>query len=86
MIEAIRKAAGNPSIKVGKTPWAMIRLLSPFVPLFRELTEMRYLWNVPIRMDNERLKTVLGSEPHTPLDVAVRDTLLGLGCLTGEPV
>lgn len=86
MIDAIRKAAGNPSIKVGKTPWAMIRLLSPFVPLFRELTEMHYLWNVPIRMDNERLKAVLGNEPHTPLDVAVRDTLLGLGCLKGESV
>ncbi|HEY2533291.1 MAG TPA: NAD(P)H-binding protein [Xanthobacteraceae bacterium] len=86
MIDAIRKAAGNARIKVGKTPWAMIRLLSPFVPLFRELTEMRYLWNEPIRMDNERLRAVLGSEPHTPLNVAVRNTLLGLGCLTGEPV
>jgi nucleoside-diphosphate-sugar epimerase len=86
MIDAIRKAAGNPRIKVGKMPWVLMRLLSPFVPLFRELTEMRYLWNVPIRMDNERLKAVLGSEPHTPLDVAVRDTLLGLGCLAGEPV
>jgi hypothetical protein len=34
-----------------------------------------------IRMDNERLKAVLGSEPHTAWDVAVHDTLVGLGCL-----
>ena len=54
MIEAIRKAAGNPNIKVRKMPWKLMLALSPFVPLFRELTEMRYLWNVPIRMDNKR--------------------------------
>jgi nucleoside-diphosphate-sugar epimerase len=86
MIEAIRRAAGNPNIKVRKTPWKMMRVLMPFVPLFRELVEMRYLWNVPIRMDNKRLKAVLGAEPHTPLDIAVRNTLIGLGCLAGEPV
>jgi len=86
MIEAIRRAAGNPNIKVRKTPWKMMRVLMPFVPLFRELVELRYLWNVPIRMDNKRLKAVLGAEPHTPLDIAVRNTLIGLGCLAGEPV
>jgi nucleoside-diphosphate-sugar epimerase len=85
MIEAIRKAAGNPNIKVRKMPWKLMLALSPFVPLFRELTEMRYLWNVPIRMDNERLKAVLGAEPHTPLDIAVRKTLIGLRCLANEP-
>ena len=86
MIEAIRRAAGNPNIKVRKTPWKMMQVLMPFVPLFRELVEMRYLWNVPIRMDNKRLKAVLGAEPHTPLDIAVRNTLIGLGCLAGEPL
>jgi hypothetical protein len=58
-----------------------MRLLSPFVPLFRELTEMRYLWSVPVRMENRQLRAVLGSEPHTPLNIAVRSTLVGLGCL-----
>ena len=86
MIEAIRRAAGNPNIKVRKTPWKMMQVLMPFVPLFRELVELRYLWNVPIRMDNKRLKAVLGAEPHTPLDIAVRNTLIGLGCLAGKPV
>ncbi|HKN29190.1 MAG TPA: SDR family oxidoreductase [Roseiarcus sp.] len=81
MIDAIRAAVGNPSIKVRKMPWLIMRLLSPFVPLFRELLEMRYLWMTPIRMDNARLTAVLGAEPHTPLEDAVRDTLIGLGCL-----
>ncbi len=84
MIEAVRRNAGNPRIKVAQLPWGLIRLLSPFVPLFRELAEMRYLWNTPVRMDNRRLVSVLGDEPHTPLDAAVRATLLGLGCLPRE--
>ena len=84
MIDAIRKAVGNPNLKVRPMPWWLMRLLSPFVPLFRELAEMRYLWNVPVRMDNARLTAALGAEPHTPLDVAVRKTLIGLGCLSDD--
>jgi hypothetical protein len=63
-----------------------MRLLSPFMPLFRELGEMRYLWITPIRMGNERLKDVLGAEPHTPLDVAARETLIGIGCMPMAPL
>lgn len=83
MIDAIRRAAGSAKITVRATPWLVMRLLSPFVLLFRELAEMRYLWTTPTRMGNQRLRTVLGVEPHTPLDVAVRDTLVGIGCLSG---
>jgi nucleoside-diphosphate-sugar epimerase len=81
MIAAIRKAAGKPNLKVRKFPWLLVRLLSPFVPLFRELREMRYLWNVPTHMGNARLREILGAEPHTPLDIAVRETLTGMRCL-----
>jgi nucleoside-diphosphate-sugar epimerase len=81
MAEAIRRVAGRPDLPVRRFPWALTTLASPFVPLFRELREMRYLWEQPIRMTNERLVAALGSEPHTPLDDAVRATLIGLGCL-----
>ena len=43
---------------------------------------MRYLWQVPVRMDNVKLQALLGQEPLTPLDLAVAATLQGLGCLT----
>lgn len=62
-------------------PWWLVRLASPIVPTLRELLEMRYLWRQPLRMDNTRLKAVLGSEPHTPLDAAVEATLAGLRCI-----
>jgi nucleoside-diphosphate-sugar epimerase len=80
MIAAIGRAAGHaPETK--PFPWWLVRLASPFVPLFRELSEMRYLWQQPIRMANDRLLALLGEEPSTPIDEAVRATLEDLGCL-----
>jgi nucleoside-diphosphate-sugar epimerase len=84
MADAIRRAIGQPKLRIGALPWALIRLASPFVPLFREIAEMRYLWQVPVRLTNERLRATLGAEPHTPLDDAVRMTLIGLACLVQD--
>ncbi|HLJ71361.1 MAG TPA: NAD-dependent epimerase/dehydratase family protein [Roseiarcus sp.] len=81
MVRAIGRACGKPNIKATAFPWWAVRLTSPFVTLFREMLEMRYLWREPLRMDNRRLVAFLGEEPHTPLDEAVRETLNGLGCL-----
>ncbi|MFI5012623.1 MAG: NAD(P)H-binding protein [Hyphomicrobiales bacterium] len=81
MIEAIRKAVGNPRLPVRRFPWMVLAALSPFVTLFREMREMRYLWREPISLDNTRLMGVIGAEPHTPIEAAVRATLEGLGCL-----
>ncbi|MTV36465.1 NAD(P)H-binding protein [Duganella radicis] len=82
MPAAIARAAGKPELRASAFPWWLTLVAAPFVPVFRELREMRYLWRQPVRMSNARLLAVLGSEPHTPLDVAVRHTLEGLGCLT----
>lgn len=81
MIGAIRRALGDPALPVRPMPWGVMRLASPFVPLLRELAEMRYLWQQPVRLRNDRLVATLGAEPHTPIDQAVRATLIGLGCM-----
>ena len=80
MIAAIGRAAGRKP-GVWSFPWWAMPLLAPFVTLFRELKEMRYLWANSIRMDNARLLGTLGEEPRTPLDVAVKRTLESMGCL-----
>ena len=82
MIAAIRQASGNLELKLRRFPWFLMRMLAPFVPLFRELAEMRYLWMTPTHMGNARLVAVLGAEPRTPLNIAVRETLAGMDCLT----
>jgi nucleoside-diphosphate-sugar epimerase len=56
--------------------------MSPFNATFRELGEMRYLWQTPVRMQNTRLIATLGHEPNTPIDEAVDATLSGLGCIS----
>ncbi len=84
MAQAIQRAIvrnGDAQPKLRAFPWWLLTLASPFVATFRELREMRYLWTSPIRMDNDRLKSVLGREPHTPLDEAVQATLEGMGCI-----
>jgi nucleoside-diphosphate-sugar epimerase len=81
MIEAIKRVIGRPDLPARRLPWRLMALASPFVPLFRELREVKYLWDQPVRMSNARLLAAIGTEPHTPLDEAVRTTLIGLGCL-----
>jgi nucleoside-diphosphate-sugar epimerase len=77
MAAAIRRAAGKPDLPVRRLPWWALRLLSPCVPLFREMLEMRYLWQRPFELDNAKLLRFLGSETHTPLDRAVGAALAG---------
>lgn len=76
----VEQATGTaPAIR--RFPWWLVALASPFVATLREMREMRYLWHTPLAMDNARLLAVLGQEPHTPLDEAVRATLEGMGNL-----
>lgn len=81
MIEAIKRAVGRSDLPVLQLRWRLMALASPFIPLFRELREVKYLWDEPVRMTNARLRDAIGAEPLTPLDEAVRATLVGLGCL-----
>ncbi len=83
---AIRRVAGSPHLRIWPFPWPMVVALQPFVRLFREMAEMRHLWRQPIALDGGKLKAFLGDAlPATPLDAAVRDTLIGLGCLRDGP-
>jgi nucleoside-diphosphate-sugar epimerase len=81
MMEAIRRAAGNPKLPIRRFPWWAITLTAPVVRLSREVAEMRYLWQYPLALDNTKLVKLIGPEPHTPLDAAVTFSLQHLGCL-----
>lgn len=79
----VASAGSGRAPRIAAFPWWLATAAAPFVPFFRELREMRYLWRVPLRMDNARLVARLGAEPHTPLDEAVRATLAAQGSLAG---
>jgi nucleoside-diphosphate-sugar epimerase len=80
MVDAIRRVVGA-EVKVTPFPWWIVPLAAPFMRIMRELKEMRYLWKGPLRMSNDRLVAELGHEPHTPIDEAVRASLVALGCM-----
>lgn len=81
MTGAVRRALGAPAVPVKPMLWWLMRLASPLVPLLRELAEMKYLWEHPVRLTNAKLEAAIGPEPRTPLDEAVRATLAAIGCL-----
>jgi nucleoside-diphosphate-sugar epimerase len=80
MAEAVRRVAGGKA-RIGRFPWFIVPLLAPFMTVMHELKEMRYLWKVSLRMRNDKLAAELGTEPHTPIDEAVRATLIAQGSL-----
>lgn len=71
MAEAVRRVEGG-TLPIRPFRWLPVYLGAPFVTFLREVIEMRYLWQVPLRLDNARLAALLGQEPHTPLDAAMR--------------
>ncbi|MFT3800523.1 MAG: NAD-dependent epimerase/dehydratase family protein [Burkholderiaceae bacterium] len=76
-------ADGHHPASIRAFPWWAIRIAAPVHRLSRELIEMRYLWRTPLRMDNARLRALIGTEPHTPLAPAIDATLIDLGIVSG---
>jgi len=84
LIAGLEAAAGR-KLKVSQLPWFAIHAVAPFNETFREMLEMRYLWDRPALLDNARLVARLGKEPHTPLVDALRAALAGAGALPQVP-
>lgn len=82
MVEAIRSAAGR-RLPVYGLPWWLFTLAAPFGGFPREAAEIASYWRRPMRLDNSRLIELLGEEPRTPIDSAIRAALADLGCLGG---
>lgn len=61
-------------------PWWLMRLLAPFGGFPAAVKEVEPYWRHPVRLDNHRLVALLGKEPRTPLDTAIRRTLAAHGC------
>jgi nucleoside-diphosphate-sugar epimerase len=82
--EALQPVVGRP-LRAAGLPWGFIRLAAPFVPMWRELLVMRYLWQRPHALDDTSLRELIGHVPHTPLPQALRSALLDLSVPIGVP-
>jgi nucleoside-diphosphate-sugar epimerase len=83
LVAALETAAGR-RLPASRLPWFAIRAMAPFNETFREMLEMRYLWETPVLLDNSKLLARLGAEPHTPIEEALRVALAGLNALPRE--
>lgn len=68
----------------GRMPWPLIRVAGLVVPLWRELATMSYLWRVPHALDGSRLARRCPALTTTPIDVAMRASLVALGFGAGR--
>ena len=73
-------------LKRGSMPWGVIRLGGLFIPMWREIAEMAYLWHVPHALDGGAMRAALGALPATPVDVALREALVALGHCAGPAI
>lgn len=63
----------------GNMPWALLRAGGVFVPMWREIAEMAYLWRVPHALDGAALAAAVGPIATTPIDEALGAALVELG-------
>lgn len=74
-VAAAHGRAPSNGFRRGTMPWPLIRLGGLVVPMWRELAEMQYLWQVPHALDGSLMRRVLGPLPATALDEALAATL-----------
>jgi len=74
MAEKLGKQAGVPGVRVRQLPPALVRVLSVFSTLLRELQEVRYQFTRPFVVDSSAYTAAFGEEA-TPLDVQVEATV-----------
>lgn len=86
LLAAIEQAAADLGLappaggwRHGGMPWGLIRVAGWFWPMGRALAEMAYLWERPHALDGAALRSRLPMLPATPIDVALRRTLIDLG-------
>jgi len=69
--EAAQRAVGR-KMRLNRLPRLVFALMGLFDPIVKATIEMLYLWDVPHALKDERLPTVIGDIPHTPLVDALK--------------
>jgi nucleoside-diphosphate-sugar epimerase len=74
LVQTARRVIGRPDLPIKPFRWIMLYLGAPFVPFLREAIEMLWLWKHPLQLNNAKLRSLIGEEPHTPLAMALAAT------------
>ncbi len=74
LAEAIAAGSGRP-VAARQMSWLPLRIARPFWPMARGLLEMRYLWDMPHRLDPGPMARLLPGLVETPAPEALRAAL-----------
>lgn len=74
LVKTIEHLVGIP-MQTKTMPWQIMRILGFFIPAIREVIEMRYLWQVPHKIDGSKLTAAIPEFRATPLDIAIEEAL-----------
>jgi nucleoside-diphosphate-sugar epimerase len=72
-LELVYEEAGTP-FKVSVMPKVMVSIMSPFIPVLREMKEMLYEFEEPFIVDHSKFEEAFGANP-TPQREAISRTL-----------
>lgn len=75
MVRLIRQVSGQAHLPEWRFPWWLMRLAGVFGGFPREVAEVEPFWRHPVRLDNRRLVALLGREPATAMEDAIRASL-----------
>ncbi|RYH10610.1 epimerase [Tropicimonas sp. IMCC6043] len=74
MHAALERVAGRP-LQVRRMGWLPLRAIAMFLPTWRGLVEMRYLWSKPHFLDGAAFRDVLPEFEPTPLETALASAI-----------
>ncbi|MCF6343083.1 MAG: sugar nucleotide-binding protein [Devosiaceae bacterium] len=80
LIKAL-EVASNKKLTHKTLPWGFIRTVGLIYPTWREFAQMSYLWQVPHRLDGQKLKDLVPDLQHTNIEIATKAALFDLGRL-----
>lgn len=78
MAEALSRALGQ-KVQPRRMSWLKFRLAKPFVPVLKGVFEMRYLWDMPHRLDGTKFAALCPEFQATAVEDALMQALTGLG-------
>jgi nucleoside-diphosphate-sugar epimerase len=70
LVRRVAEASGRP-VRLSRMAWWPLRLARPFWRLAGGLLEMRYLWDMPHRLDGTRFAELVPDFPATPVEDAL---------------
>jgi nucleoside-diphosphate-sugar epimerase len=78
-MKAAAQSALGECLELASMPWWVLRLGSPFNPMWKAIVSMSYLRFEPHRLAPGRLADIVGHIPHTSLEKAVAGAIADLG-------